>query len=125
MSHPQDSKLQFWLQFVATRRGCDRGNKKGEIVSRKLIIRILTELLFEYPSDELDVIALDLHLKDEPLAEFCDRFELGNWFYDQMTLADIDIVDEVSAIADEHRKTESEQLTESQLLRRELQQQGV
>ena len=94
-------------------------------MSRKLIIRILTELLFEYPSDELDVIALDLHLKDEPLAEFCDRFELGNWFYDQMTLTDIDIVDEVSAIADEHHRTESEQLAESQLLRRKLQQQGV
>ena len=94
-------------------------------MSRKLIIRILTELLFEYPSDELDVIALDLHLKDEPLAEFCDRFELGNWFYDQMTLADIDIVNEVSSLANEHRKAESEQLTENQLMRRELQQQGI
>lgn len=94
-------------------------------MNRKLITRILTELLFEYPSDELDVIALDLHLKDEPLAEFCDRFELGNWFYDQMTLAEIDIVDEVSALADEHRKTESEELTENQLLRQELQQQGA
>lgn len=94
-------------------------------MSRKLIIRTLAELLFEYPSDELDAIALDLHLKDEPLAEFCGRFELGNWFYDQMTLADIDIVDEVSAIADGHRKSESEELTESQLLRRELQQQGA
>lgn len=94
-------------------------------MSRKLIIRILTELLFEYPSDELDVIALDLHLKDEPLAEFCDRFELGNWFYDQMTLADIDIVDEVSSLANEHRKAENEELTESLLLRRELQQQSV
>lgn len=94
-------------------------------MSRKLIIRILTELLFECPSDELDVIALDLHLKDEPLAEFCDRFELGNWFYDQMTLADIDIVDEVSAIADEHRRAESEWLTESQLLHRELRRQGA
>ena len=125
MSHPQDSRITVLVAFVATRRGCDRGNKKGEIVSRKLIIRILTELLFEYPSDELDAVALDLHLKDEPLAEFCDRFELGNWFYDQMTLADIDIVDEVSTLADEHRKAESEELTESQLLRRELQQQGA
>ena len=92
-------------------------------MSRKLIIRILTELLFEYPSDELDAVALDLHLKDEPLAEFCDRFELGNWFYDQMTLADIDIVNEVSSLANEHRKAENEELTESLLLRQELQQQ--
>ena len=94
-------------------------------MNRKLITKILAELLFEYLSDELDVIALDLHLKDEPLAEFCDRFELGNWFYDQMTLADIDIVNEVSALADEHRKAESEELTENQLLRQELQQQGA
>ena len=94
-------------------------------MNRKLITRILAELLFEYLSDELDVIALDLHLKDEPLADFCNRFELGNWFYDQMTLAEIDIVDEVSALADEHRKAESEELTENQLLRQELQQQGA
>lgn len=94
-------------------------------MNRKLITKILAELLFEYLSDELDVIALDLHLKDEPLAEFCNRFELGNWFYDQMTLADIDIVNEVSALADEHRKAESEELTENQLLRQELQQQGA
>ena len=94
-------------------------------MNRKLITKILAELLFEYLSDELDVIALDLHLKDEPLAEFCDRFELGNWFYDQMTLADNDMVNEVSALADEHRKAESEELTENQLLRQELQQQGA
>lgn len=125
MSHPQDSKITVLVAICGYPMRVRCNSKGGEIVSQKLIIRILIELLFEYPSNELDIIALDLHLKDEPLAEFCDRFELGNWFYDQMTLADIDIVDEVSAIADEHRKAESEQLTESQLLRRELQQQGV
>lgn len=94
-------------------------------MTQQLITRILCEILFEKTSEELNKLVLDLQINDEPLAEFCDRFDLGDWFYDQMTLADIDIVDEVSAIADEHRKAESEQLTESQLLRRELQQQGV
>ena len=94
-------------------------------MDQKLATQIICEVLFEQTSEELDELILDLQINDEPLAEFCDRFDLGDWFYDQMTLADIDIVDEVSAIADEHRKAESEQLTESQLLRRELQQQGV
>ena len=94
-------------------------------MTQQLITRILCEVLFEKTSEELNKLVLDLQINDEPLAEFCDQFDLGDWFYDQMTLADIDIVDEVSAIADEHRKAESEQLTESQLLRRELQQQGV
>ena len=94
-------------------------------MTQQLITRILCEILFEKTSEELNKLVLDLQINDEPLAEFCDRFDLGDWFYDQMTLADIDIVDEVSTIADEHRKLESEWLTESQLLHRELRRQGA
>nr|DAM65861.1 MAG TPA: hypothetical protein [Caudoviricetes sp.] len=94
-------------------------------MTQQLITRILCEILFEKTSEELNKLVLDLQINDEPLAEFCDRFELGNWFYDQMTLADIDIIDEIAVIADEHHKAERSELRESEILRRELQEQGA
>ena len=94
-------------------------------MTQQLITRILYEVLFEQNSEELDELVLDLQINDEPLAEFCDRFELGDWFYDQMTLLDIDIIDEIAVIADEHHKAERSELRESEMLRRELQEQGA
>lgn len=94
-------------------------------MDQKLATRILCEILFEKTSEELDELVLDLQINDEPLAIFCDRFDLGDWFYDQLTLLDIDIVDEVAVIADEHRKAERSELRESEMLRQELQGQGA
>ena len=94
-------------------------------MTQQLITRILCEVLFEKTSEELDKLVLDLQINDEPLAIFCDRFDLGDWFYDQMTLLDIDIIDEIAVITDEHRKAERSELRESEMLRRELQGQGV
>lgn len=90
-------------------------------MDQKIITRIIHEVLFEYTSVELDELALDLQISDEPLYRFCDRFDLGDWFYDQMTLADIDIVDEVAVLADEHRKAEKESREELELVQKELQ----
>ena len=42
-----------------------------------------------------------------------------------MTLLDIDIIDEIAVIADEHHKAERSELRESEILRRELQEQGA
>ena len=94
-------------------------------MTQQLITRILCEILFERTSEELNKLVLDLQINDEPLAEFCDRFDLGDWFYNQMTLLDIDIIDEIAVIAEEHRKAERSELRESEMLRRELQEQGA
>lgn len=90
-------------------------------MDQKTITRIIHEVLFEYTSVELDELALDLQISDEPLSRFCDRFDLGDWFYDQMTLADIDIVDEVAVLADEYRRAEREEQENRAMLERELQ----
>lgn len=94
-------------------------------MTQQLITRILCEILFEKTSEELNKLVLDLQIDDEPLAIFCDQFDLGDWFYDQMTLLDIDIIDEIAVIADEHHKAERSELRESEMLRRELQEQGA
>jgi hypothetical protein len=94
-------------------------------MTQQLITRILCEVLFEKTSEELNKLVLDLQINDEPLAIFCDQFDLGDWFYDQMTLLDIDIIDEIAVIADEHHKAERSELRESEMLRRELQEQGA
>mgnify|MGYP000994822398 CR=1 FL=1 len=94
-------------------------------MTQQLITRILCEVLFEKTSEELNKLVLDLQINDEPLAIFCDQFDLGDWFYDQMTLLDIDIIDEIAVIADEHHKAERSELRESEILRRELQEQGA
>lgn len=88
-------------------------------IGERMITDILQHVLFEYASDELTELALDLQISGEPLAAFCDRFELGNWFYDQMTLADTDIISEVMVLASEHRKAEIEDLNEDRMNRDE------
>lgn len=88
-------------------------------IGEKMITDILQHVLFECTSDELLELALDLQISGEPLSIFCNRFELGNWFYDQMTLADTDIISEVMVLADEHRKAELEDLAEDRMNRNE------
>lgn len=94
-------------------------------MDQKLATRIICEVLFERSSDELDELMLDLQINDEPLVRFCDQFELGDWFYDQMTLLDIDIISEICVIADEHRRAERDESQEIEILRRGLQGQGA
>ena len=94
-------------------------------MDQKLATRIICEVLFEQTSEELDKLMLDLQINDEPLAIFCDQFDLGDWFYDQMTLLDIDIIDEIAVIADEHRRAERDESQEIEILRRGLQGQGA
>lgn len=89
-------------------------------MSEKMITQILSAVLDEMTSVELDELALDLQINDEPLSIFCDRFDLGNWFFDQMTLADVDIVSEVSVLADERRKSERELVEDERLIRQDL-----
>ena len=94
-------------------------------MTQQLITRILCEILFEKTSEELNKLVLDLQIDDEPLVIFCDQFDLGDWFYDQMTLLDIDIISEICVIADEHRRAERDESQEIEILRRGLQGQGA
>ncbi len=89
-------------------------------MDKKLAIQIIHQVLFDQSSFELDELTLDLHINDEPLSMFCDRFDLGDWFYDQMTLAEVDIVAEVSVLADMHRESEREAMEYEAEVERDL-----
>lgn len=45
---------------------------------------------------------------EEAASQFCDRLDLGNWFYEALTLNDIDIVSMLSEINDDIRLLEKE-----------------
>lgn len=94
-------------------------------MSLSLIHRVVKEVLSDYASDSLTEMAFELENSESSIADFCDRFDLGAWFCEQMIADDIDIAHVVSAVADKHRKIERDGLRESETLRRELQSQGA
>jgi len=48
---------------------------------------------------------------------FCDRYDLGSWFYDLMNLADLEVEDVLYDIANEHLEYELEEAKEELLSR--------
>jgi len=52
----------------------------------------------------------------EQLSAFCDRFDLGNWMYDVMTLNNIDLVNLLNQIASQFDQEIKEQFNEERLL---------
>ncbi len=90
-----------------------------------LMHKVIEEVLSDYASDSLTEMAFELENSESSIADFCDRFDLGAWFCEQMMADDIDIAHVVSVIADEHRKIERDNLRESETLRRELRSQGA
>ena len=94
-------------------------------MSRSLISSVISEVLSDHASDALSELVFELENSEAPLADFCDRFDLGAWFCEQMIADDIDIAHAVSAVADKHRKIERDNLRESETLHRELQSQGA
>ena len=50
--------------------------------------QLITRILCDKTSEELNELALDLQINDEPLAVFCDKFDLGDWFYEKMIILD-------------------------------------
>lgn len=94
-------------------------------MSLSLMHKVIEEVLSDCTSDSLTEIAFELENSKSSIADFCDRFDLGAWFCEQMIADDIDIAHVVSAVADKHRKIERDGLRESETLRRELQSQGA
>ncbi len=70
---------------------------------------ITDQVLFEHNSIELQELIDRLpENTEEAASDFCDAFELGNWFYEAMTLHDIDISEVLIDIAETRRAEEKE-----------------
>lgn len=78
----------------------------------EVIDAVLARVLEDETSVELDELAMDLHISENALSLFCDKFDLGGWFYDELTLAEVDIVDRISDMAEQRRREETDALEE-------------
>lgn len=70
--------------------------------SKTTLRNIIEMVVADRDSDELgefvrQTFTLDMST-EEASEEFCDKFDLGDWFYEAMILNDIDIVSELDSI---------------------------
>lgn len=54
-----------------------------------------------HPTELRDIAAKLPEDFSDALEEFCKRFDLGEWFYDSLTVAEVDIVELLHSIADD------------------------
>lgn len=77
--------------------------------SKQLTDIIADQVIAEHNSLELQELIDRLPENSEEAAgEFCDAFELGNWFYEAMILNDIDISEVLIDVAETRRAEEKE-----------------
>lgn len=77
--------------------------------SRSLFQFIKNFVTVNESSWELEEIADSLPADTEDAAgQFCDKYELGNWFYEALTLNDMDIEAELRVIIYQKRQEEHE-----------------
>ena len=70
---------------------------------------IADQIIAEHHSTELQELIDRLpESLEESAEEFCDAFELGNWFYEAMILHDIEISEVLIDIAETRRTEEKE-----------------
>lgn len=90
--------------------------------SKEVLIGLIeNNLLFEHHSTDIQQIVDDLpEDNDEALGRFCDRFELGNWFYEAMQMNEIDISTELIDIGTRRQAEESESARDREDIRRDI-----
>jgi hypothetical protein len=77
--------------------------------TKQLTDLIRDQLLWEEASWDLrEYIGKLPDDNDEALRQFCDRYELGNWFFEALQLHDVCIADLLEEIAVEHQQQEHE-----------------
>jgi len=73
----------------------------------------INELIQEIIDDK------DAKEDEQKIEMFCDRYELGNWFYDAMVINDVDIIEELNGIWMRKRIDEAEANEEDRLIQQE------
>lgn len=77
--------------------------------TKQLTDLIREQLLWEEPSWDLrEYIGKLPDDNDEALSQFCDKWELGNWFFEALQLHDVYLADLLEEIAAEHEVQEHE-----------------
>lgn len=80
-----------------------------KVKSKAITTFIVEQIVPEHASWELQELIDRLpETSEEAASDFCDAFELGNWFYDAMTVNDIDISEVLIDTAESRRVEEKE-----------------
>jgi len=101
--------------------------KKDE--DKLLVKQVIQAALADQSSEEVN--KLNKYLKEdftdnpERMEDFCNRFDLGNWFLDAMTLNDIDIIEELEGIFLRKFNDEIEEREEDRLFRMSIQRENA
>jgi len=87
-------------------------------IDKLMIKQVIQSVLAEEPSHSVDLLQRELSPLDfdEQLSEFCDKYDLGNWFYEAMTLNEVDIISELVGIFRHKFQDEQEANKEESLI---------
>lgn len=81
----------------------------SQIEVKQLTDLIRDQILYEATSWELEELVGALPEENEEACDkFCERYELGNWFYEALTLNDIDITELLVDLGNEREVEEKE-----------------
>lgn len=88
---------------------------------KQLTDLIRDQILGEATSWELEELVGTLPDEtEEACGKFCDRYELGNWFYEALTLHDIDITELLIDLGNERDAEEKEAQRDRDEIERDL-----
>lgn len=77
------------------------------IVRKQTVSELIEHVVADYHPVDITILAGSLPENiEEAASNFCDKFELGNWFYDAMVLNDVDIRAELNEIAEKRNREE-------------------
>lgn len=89
--------------------------------AKQLTDIIKEQLLFEATSWELEELVGTLPDENEEVcSKFCDRYELGNWFYEALILHDVDITELLVDLGNEREIEEKEAQRDRDEIERDL-----
>lgn len=101
--------------------------KKDE--DKLLIKQVIQAAVADRTSEEINnniaYLKEDFTDNIERMEDFCNRFDLGNWFLDAMTLNDIDIIEELEGIFLRKFNDEIEEREEDRLFRMSIQRENA
>jgi len=70
----------------------------GQLLIKQVIQAVVADLSMSDTRELKEYITHEADEEETQAEEFCDRFDLGNWFYDAMIDNEINIVDELDGI---------------------------
>lgn len=82
-------------------------SSEGKDALRKLISMVVASLNSDQLKEVIDKTLNFGRTKEGINGDFCDRYELGDWFYESLLRNDVDLIEELELILIEKKLSES------------------